>query len=752
MSRGVGFSDGCVWRAPAPRTPDPIPEADVAAIRHQVEAEFDAQPEPFGADDVQGMMDQQARIQTRIDRMDAGEAPQYDYVSEADLGATVRATEPLFEQTPLAPWDADPKAVAEPAAGPPPTGGMPDFPDVKGVRGNADAVAPAAGTGAVELPESRPPQYWPENARGQQKAVSDAYSNRPDYKTVKRYIRTRDPEYVYHVNSGGVDTINEIIRNGAWGKIDEVPMPSGMNDIVYVFRRDSFPNRDITSNEPVLPIAAFHNADLRVGLRPNVPGIGKFRSMIDDAFKPSSTRTRKADLSKVNPDGRPQARVPGGALIPPERVPEHLQIDLRGRTPVELNPDARLGTTSRFGSGDESATSLARRQAEDELAGHERSVERQNYTARRLAEIRGMRPPDLTPSQRDLWDAPWEPWEREAIIDRMVQIETQGMERVNLQIYAQRMDPNGIDAMVMRETERGRIRLERENALARAQYDVRMQRIAPQPGQIPTGRGSKERVKKNTGLNEVSAERRAELEAQAAGAKARVYREDSPIPDIPPWKQSKKSQAIAKALKDAKKLPPGQKRRGQRGVDDEGNPLDAETFDDPAVRDAIVDEQNTRDLMSAEVQKGDQRVVTRMSEREIRDEATRRFEEKFGRKPDFRVKKEFGKPDERIFIGEDHDRMKKIVRQIKDEQPAPDAASANSGVSRGTEAAEPYVDSGGPLTVSDPATARLKKELRANGIANWVADNGRQPNAAQLRAIDRAVLTEINKRIKADRR
>lgn len=411
------------------------------------------------------------------------------------------------------------------------------------------------------------------------------------------------------------------------------------------------------------------------------------------------------------------------------------------RTPVEDGP-IPLGTTDEFGGGRESAESMRKRQtaAEREAAG--RTVDAKAYGLERRDFIARNYPPGLTVEQRAAWDAPFSDAELLDVMTEVQRLETQTAAGVEARIRALDMDPNGSGATIMRLSDAAMRQVQREESISRAFSSVRSARIKgatdnsvrrgtgpnashPEDAYFPVEKA----VLPDTALEGVRADadtrafgsnpespitNRVEMEqmrytedvvrdGEVIHRKGDVIMQDGK-PKVTPIPAGRK---VASESKKAQKLKANRKqireeRNDQREVvNGELKPPRASKPKPYATRGADPKSEQVRTLAAAALEDQGLRPLTGKQRTSLAEDI---FETDTGSPPEWRVQKEFGKPDKRVYTGTDKKKMDEIFAVLD----AEDAKRLEGkSMAKYSERQQPVVD-------------------------NFVAQNGREPTRIEL--------------------
>lgn len=415
------------------------------------------------------------------------------------------------------------------------------------------------------------------------------------------------------------------------------------------------------------------------------------------------------------------------------------------RTPVEDGP-IPLGTTDEFGAGRESAESMRKRQraAEREAAG--RTVDAKTYGLERRDFIRRNYPPGLTVEQRAAWDAPFSDAELLDVMSEVQRLETQTAAGVEARIRALGMDPNGSGATIMRLSDAAMRQVEREGSISRAFSSVRSRRIEgatdnsirrgtgpnashPEDAYFPVEKsilpeGAVEQVRADAdtrafGSNpESPITNRVEMEpmrytedvvrdGEVIHRKGDVIVQDGKpkVTPVPVGRkvasESKKAQKL-KANRDRIRGKDGEQRPDQREVvDGELMPPRASKPKPYATRGADPVSEQRQTLAAAALESQGLRPLTGKQRTSLAEDI---FETETGSPPEWRVEKEFGKPDKHVYVGADKKKMDEIFAALD----AEDAKRLEGkSMAKYSERQQPVVD-------------------------NFVAQNGREPTRIEL--------------------
>lgn len=174
----------------------------------------------------------------------------------------------------------------------------------------------------------------------------------------------------------------------------------------------------------------------------------------------------------------------------PEQPPQYWDGSTTGRTPVEEG-GVPVGAAGQYGGGDRPMTSADR--AAQLQEGQQRTATRAAYTARRI-DGRPDRPDNLTPSQREIFDAPMTMRERNAVVDEVVRMEVAQAKATERRIAAMGIDPRSTQATIVRLQDAAQWHITRERNVTDAIMEVRGRRVAasanteaPPPNTVPAG-------------------------------------------------------------------------------------------------------------------------------------------------------------------------------------------------------------------------------------------------------------------------
>lgn len=368
------------------------------------------------------------------------------------------------------------------------------------------------------------------------------------------------------------------------------------------------------------------------------------------------------------------------------------------RTPVEDGP-IPLGTTDEFGGGRESAESMRKRQtaAEREAAG--RTVDAKAYGLERRDFIARNYPPGLTVEQRAAWDAPFSDAELLDVMTEVQRLETQTAAGVEARIRALDMDPNGSGATIMRLSDAAMRRVQREESISRAFSSVRSRRIEGATDQsVRRGVGPNAShpedayfpVEKTTLSEGALEDARADADTRAFGSTP-----GSPLAGV--RGVSKKAQKLKANRERIREERPDQREV----VDGELKPPRASKPKPYATRGADPKSEQVRTLAAAALENQGLRPLTGKQRTSLAEDI---FETDTGSPPEWRVQKEFGKPDKRVYTGTDKKKMDEIFAVLD----AEDAKRLEGkSMAKYSERQQPVVD-------------------------NFVAQNGREPTRIEL--------------------